>query len=53
MPYGLIGAPATFQDFINHILAPLLRRCVVVFLDDVLVYNKTMEDHVNHLTHVF
>jgi len=31
MPYGLTGAPATFQFVMNHILAPLLRKCVVVF----------------------
>jgi hypothetical protein len=37
MPFGLTGAPTTFQEFMNHILAPVLRKCVVVFLDDVLV----------------
>lgn len=31
MPFGLTGAPATFQEFMNHILAPLLRKCVTVF----------------------
>jgi hypothetical protein len=49
MPFGLTGAPTTFQDFMNHVLSPLLVKCVVVFLDDVLVYNFSMEDHIRHL----
>jgi hypothetical protein len=37
MPYGLTGAPATFQIVMNYIMAPLLRKCVVVFIDDILI----------------
>jgi hypothetical protein len=53
MPYGLTGAPATFQFVMNHILAPLLRKCVVVFIDDILIYSKSFDEHVQHVKMVF
>lgn len=53
MPYGLTGASATFQSIMNHVLAPLLRKCVVVFIDDILIYSKSYEDHVQHVQLVF
>ena len=53
MPYGLTGAPATFQAIMNHILAPLLRKCVVVFIDDILIYSKTLSEHQQHVKQVF
>jgi hypothetical protein len=46
MPYGLTGARATFQSVMNHVLAPLLRKCVVVFIDDILIYSKTYSEHI-------
>ena len=53
MPYGLTGAPATFQAIMNHILAPLLRKCVVVFIDDILIYSKIQEEYLQHVKMVF
>jgi len=53
MPYGLTRAPATFQAIMNHILAPLLRKCVVVFIDDILIYSKTYKEHLQHVQLVF
>lgn len=37
----------------SHILAPLLRKCVVVFIDDILIYSKTLSEHQHHVKEVF
>ena len=52
MAFGLTGAPATFQAIMNETLAPVLRKYAIVFFDDILVYSRTYEDHLQHLAHV-
>ncbi|CAI7821883.1 unnamed protein product [Closterium sp. NIES-54] len=52
MPFGLTNAPATFQAKMNHILRPLLNECVVVYLDDILIYSRDMKQHIEHLRRV-
>jgi hypothetical protein len=52
MPYGVIGGPATFQAMMNIILGPLLRKCVVIFIDDIFIYSKSWEEHLQHIQEV-
>jgi hypothetical protein len=53
MAFGLTGAPGTFQKAMNTTLAPLLRKCVLIFFDDILVYIQSFEGHLTHLQQVF
>jgi hypothetical protein len=52
MPFGLAGAPATFLGAMNTTLQPLLQKCVVVFFDDILVYSRSLPEHLDHLCSV-
>jgi hypothetical protein len=49
MPYGVTGGPTTFQTIMNTVLHPLLRKCAVVFIDDILIYNKSWPEHLEHI----
>jgi hypothetical protein len=52
MPFGLTNAPASFQAMINDVLRPFLDNFVVVYLDDILIYSKTLEEYQQHVHQV-
>nr|KYP67410.1 Transposon Ty3-I Gag-Pol polyprotein [Cajanus cajan] len=49
MPFGVTNAPAIFMDYMNRIFRPFLDKFVVVFIDDILIYSRTWEEHGEHL----
>ncbi|KAF9763057.1 Retrovirus-related Pol polyprotein from transposon 17.6 [Nosema granulosis] len=52
MPFGLVNGPATFQRIMNNILRDFINKFVVVYMDDILIYSKSREDHKEHVRRV-
>jgi len=53
MPFGLINMGASFQRDMDVDFRGLIDKCVVLYLDDVTIYSKKKEDHIQHLTRIF
>ena len=49
MPFGLTNAPASFQALVNEVFSDLLDSFVSIYLDDIMIYSKTLEDHQTHV----
>ena len=52
MPFGMTNSPATFQHFMNNIFCDMANIFVIVYLDNILVFSNTKEDHKDHVHQV-
>ena len=52
MHYGLMNAPASFQHFMNNVFKDMLDMCMVVYLDNILIYSKNPDEHAKHMHEV-
>ena len=53
MPFGLKNAPATFQRMINHVLREFINNECVVYIDDILIFSTSLQEHINSITKIF
>ena len=53
MPFGLCNAPATFQREMNRIFFPLIGECMFIYIDDLIIFSNSFEDHIRDITSVF
>ena len=53
MPFGLVNSGASFQRLISHILRGLEYRFALVYIDDIIIFSKSIDEHLVHLEEVF
>lgn len=53
MPFGLKNAPATFQRVMDHVLRDLIGKCCLVYMDDIIIFSVSLQEHIENLTKIF